>query len=126
MGYYLFAHCARYRIFVVWRTETSRSKSGGELLEKTWDFFPTAMFIIVLGMIEVIIGIGLLAKKYLRTILGLLWLQMLGTLITPILAPDIFFSHNIPLLLTLEGEFIVKNFVLIAAGIVIGGYEVEN
>lgn len=97
-----------------------------DLLEKTWSFIPTSAFVIGLGILEIIIGIGLLAKKCLRTTLALLWLQMLGTLITPFLAPEIFFSHNIPLLLTLEGEFIVKNFVLIAAGIVIGGYEVAD
>lgn len=96
------------------------------MLEKTWDFIPTHPFVIALGVLEIIIGIGLLAKKCLRTTLALLWFQMAGTLITPFLAPDMFFSHNNPLLLTLEGEFVVKNFVLFAAGIVIGGYEVEN
>lgn len=97
----------------------------GELLEKTWSFIPTSPFVMGLGILEVIIGLGLLAKKYLRTTLALLWLQMAGTLMTPFLAPDIFLANGNPLVLTLEGEFIVKNFVLIAAGVVIGGYEVE-
>lgn len=96
------------------------------LLEKTWTIIPTGPFVMALGILEIVIGIGLLVKKFLRTTLALLWFQMAGTMITPFLAPDIFISHNNPLLLTLEGEFVVKNFVLFAAGIVIGGYEVED
>lgn len=96
------------------------------MLEKTWEFVPTNIFVIVLGVVEILIGIGLIAKKCLRTTLGLLWLQMAGTLVTPFLSPDMFFSHGNPLLLTLEGEFVMKNFVLIAASLVIGGYEIED
>lgn len=98
----------------------------GELLEKTWSFIPTHIFLIILGIVEVLIGLGLAAKKFLRTTLLLLWVQMAGTLVTPFLSPGMFFSHGNFLLLTLEGEFVVKNFVLVAAGIVIGGYEVET
>lgn len=96
------------------------------MLEKTWEFVPTNIFVMILGVVEILIGIGLIAKKCLRTTLGLLWLQMAGTLVTPFLSPDMFFSHGNPLLLTLEGEFVMKNFVLIAAGLVIGGYEIED
>jgi len=96
------------------------------MLEHAWGFIPTPLFLLILGVVEILIGTGLLAKKWLRATLGLLWLQMLGILITPFLTHDMFFSYGNPLLLTFEGEFIVKNFVLIAAGLVIGGYEIES
>ena len=63
--------------------------------------------------------IGLLFGLYLRATLFLLWLQMLGT-ITPLF----FFPHEVfavfPFAPTLEGQYIVKNIVLISAGLVIG------
>jgi hypothetical protein len=54
-----------------------------------------------------------------RATLFLLWLQMLGT-ITPIFFfPHEVFAH-IPYAPTLEGQYIIKNIVLVSAGIVIG------
>jgi hypothetical protein len=54
-----------------------------------------------------------------RFTLFLLWLQMLGT-ITPIF----FFPREVftavPYAPTLEGQYIIKNIVLISAGLVIG------
>jgi hypothetical protein len=38
-----------------------------------------------------------------------------------VLHPDLAFQHRNPLLLTTEGEFVVKNLVLIAGGIAVGG-----
>lgn len=96
-----------------------------DLIEKTYYFFPTDDFLMVLGIWEVIIGIGLLLNLSLRVTLGLLWLQMAGTLLAPVFAPEIFFQSGNLLLLTVEGEFVVKNLVLIAAGLVIGGHEVS-
>jgi len=96
-----------------------------ELVAKSYAFLPAAAFIKVLGVWEVLIGLGLIFKIALRATLALLWLQMLGTLAAPVLSPTIFFSGWNPLGLTLEGEFVVKNLVLIASGLVIGGYEVK-
>ncbi len=94
------------------------------LIANTYSFVPTDAFLMVLGVWEVLIGIGLLLKLSLRITLALLWLQMAGTLLAPALNPEIFFQSSNILLLSTEGEFVVKNLVLIAAGIVIGGYEV--
>ncbi len=77
----------------------------------------TAVFI--LAMWESLIGIGLLFGLYLRATLFLLWVQMLGT-ITPIF----FFPNEVfqvfPFVPTLEGQYIIKNIVLVSAGLVIG------
>lgn len=98
----------------------------GYLVAGTYSFLPQNIFIPLLGAWEVVVGLGLILKKYLRITLGLLWLQMAGTLSAALLAPHLFFNDNTIFLLTMEGEFIIKNFVLIAAGLVIGGHEVER
>lgn len=77
--------------------------------------------ILGLGLLELAVGIGLMAGRLMRLVLALFWLQMGGTLLVPILLPHVTFQGGNPLLLTTEGEFIVKNLVLLAAGIVLGG-----
>lgn len=97
----------------------------GELIQTAYAFLPAENFIIILGIIELFIGGCLLTKKLLRIALGLLWIQMAGTLMTFFLAPSLMITGGNPLLLTMQGEFVVKNLVFIAASIVIGGYIVK-
>ena len=54
-----------------------------------------------------------------RTTLLLLWLQMLGTLTPIFLFPHEVFIR-IPFAPSLEGQYIIKNLVLISAGLVVG------
>ena len=96
-----------------------------DLVGQTYSFFPVTEFLVFLGVWEVVIGIGLILKIFLRFVLAILWLQMLGTFIASILEPSIFFNGNI-FLLTIEVEFLVKNLVLVASGIVIVGHEVKK
>ena len=93
------------------------------LIQDTYSFMPTATFIMVLGVWETIIGFGLLFKKCLRVTLVLLWAQMLGTFLSLVFNPSMFFSAGNPFLLTLEGEFLVKNFVLLSASLAVGTHE---
>ena len=97
-----------------------------ELIERTYSFFPQPGFVIFLGLWEIVIGLGLLFHIALRIALALLWLQMFGTFAALFLDPSIFFAHSSIFLLTTEGEFVIKNFVFIAASIVIGGQDVES
>ncbi len=96
------------------------------LIQETYYFFPTREFILILGIWEALVGLGLLFNIALRTTLALLWLQMAGTLFALILNPEMFFVGINPLLLTVEGEFVIKNLVLISASLVIGGYGVKK
>lgn len=77
-------------------------------------------FIPFLGVWEVIVGIGLLFGIALRVVLLLFWLQMAGTFLVLVMRPELSFQSGNPLLLTVAGEFVIKNLVLIAAGVVIG------
>lgn len=77
-------------------------------------------FVPVLGVFEIAVGVGLLVRRYLRTVLGLFALQMVGTFLVLVIQPDVAFQDGNPLLLTVEGEFVVKNLVLLSAGMVMG------
>lgn len=96
-----------------------------ELLKQTYSFLPLKLFALSLGVWEVLVGVGLLVKRALRCTLGLLWLHMMGTFVALLLAPALFFHHGNPLWLTVEGEFVLKNMVLVAAGLVIAGHDLE-
>lgn len=91
-----------------------------DLVSATVYWFPAAVFVPVLGIWEVLVGLGLLFRVVLRLTLLLFWLQLAGTLLVLVLHPELAFQHGNPLLLTMTGEFVIKNLVLIAAGIVIG------
>lgn len=91
------------------------------LVAQTVYWVPPEAFVPFLGMWEMAVGIGLLCARAMRLTLLLFWLQMAGTLLVLVLRPDIAFQEGNPLLLTTEGEFVIKNLVLIAAGLVVGG-----
>ena len=97
-----------------------------QLVASSYPMFPMPIFMAILGVWETIIGLGLICRRNLRIILFLLWLQMLGTFGSFVLSPTLFFTGKNILRLTIEGEFIIKNLVLIAAGLVIAGHEVEH
>ena len=73
----------------------------------------------VLAAWECVIGLGLITGVWMRATLLLLMLQMLGTLTPIVLFPDETFLQA-PFAPTLEGQYIIKNIVLISAAIVLG------
>src|SRR2546425_4436224 len=91
-----------------------------DLVAKTVYWLPPAFFVRFLGWWELVIGVGLLSGAALRLILLLFWLQMAGTFLVLVLRPELAFQSGNPLLLTVTGEFVIKNLILIAAGLVIG------
>jgi len=90
-----------------------------ELITKTIYWFDPKIFIPILGGWEMLIGICLIFPPLIRVGLFLLALQMPGTFLPLILLPHVCFT-SIPFNLTLEGQYIVKNLVLIGAGLVVG------
>ncbi|HEU4395658.1 MAG TPA: hypothetical protein VFS92_08840 [Planctomycetota bacterium] len=72
-----------------------------------------------LALWECAVGAGLLAGRWMRATLALLWLQMAGTLAPLLLFPAETFTR-FPFAPTLEGQYIVKNAVLVSAAIVVG------
>lgn len=90
-----------------------------ELVRNTVYFVSPDLFIPVLAAWEVLIGIGLIAGKFMRITLLLLFLQMPGTALPIVVLPDVVWT-NFPYGLTLEGQYIIKNLVLVSAGLVLG------
>lgn len=68
---------------------------------------------------ECVIGLGLITGVWMRAVLLLLFMQMLGTLTPVVLFPHEVFVR-IPYAPTMEGQYIIKNLVLISAAIVVG------
>jgi uncharacterized membrane protein YphA (DoxX/SURF4 family) len=85
----------------------------------TFGLVPPGVSIYVLATWECLIGVGLVSGVFLRATLALLFLQMLGTVTPLFLFPHEVFTH-IPYAPTLEGQYIIKNVVLVSAGLVIG------
>ena len=77
-------------------------------------------FVPALGVVEILVGLGLALRRWLRTVLLVLAGQIVGTFLVFILLPDIAFQDGNPLKLTVEGEFVIKNLVLLGAGMMIG------
>ncbi len=73
----------------------------------------------VLAAWECLIGLGLLTGKFMRVTLLLLFVQMIGTALPLVFFPTETFTV-FPIAPTLEGQYIIKNLVLVSAAIVIG------
>lgn len=80
---------------------------------------PAAVSLPVLAAWEALIGVGLLTGRFLRLTLLLLFLQMPGTVMPLFLFPAETFTR-VPFAPTLEGQYIIKNVVLVAAALAVG------
>lgn len=85
----------------------------------TFGVVPANVAILVLAVWECLIGVGLITRVFMRATLLLLFVQMLGTITPVFLFPQEVFTR-VPYAPTLEGQYIIKNLVIISAGLVIG------
>jgi uncharacterized membrane protein YphA (DoxX/SURF4 family) len=85
----------------------------------TFGYVPNEWGLLVLAAWETLIGLGLLTGKFLRITLLLLAVQMVGTLLPLLLFPAETFVV-FPLAPSLEGQYIIKNLVLVSAATVVG------
>lgn len=69
----------------------------------------------LVGAFEVVLGVGLLIGLWKPLFIGAAALHLSGTLLVLLLRPEVAFNDGNPLLLSVEGEFVVKNIVLLAA-----------
>lgn len=93
---------------------------ANELATRTVYWIRPDIFIPILAIWEMLIGICLLVRPWARAAILLLFLQMPGTFLPLILLPETCWIHA-PWAPTLEGQYIIKNLVLISAAIVVGG-----
>jgi uncharacterized membrane protein YphA (DoxX/SURF4 family) len=80
---------------------------------------PTSAAVFILAIWECAIGVGLLTGLWMRATLALLFVQMLGTITPLFLFPDQTWVV-FPIAPTLEGQYIIKNAVLVAGAVVLG------
>ncbi|MDQ3437944.1 MAG: DoxX family membrane protein [Actinomycetota bacterium] len=80
---------------------------------------PAGMGIVMVATLECLIGLGLISGRYLRTTLLLLGFQMVGAMSPLLLFTGELFAgpYHAP---TLEAQYIIKDIVLISAGLVLG------
>jgi uncharacterized membrane protein YkgB len=93
--------------------------AGRTILKLTFGWVKPHTSMPILAIWECIIGLGLITKAWLRLTLILLYMQMAGTFLPLIFFPHETFYHSV-LVPTLLGQYIIKNFVLISGGILIG------
>ena len=85
----------------------------------TVGLIPPNVSILVLATWECVVGLGLMLGMFMRSTLLLLFLQMLGTVTPLFFFPQEVFIR-VPYAPTLEGQYIIKNLVLISGALVVG------
>tara|TARA_B100001057_G_scaffold471594_1_gene534067 strand:+ start:320 stop:745 length:426 start_codon:yes stop_codon:yes gene_type:complete len=83
-------------------------------------FLSAASWTYVIGVWEVLIAICFLFKRTTLIAMILLFLQMSGTFLPLVILPEITFQNSNPFLPTLEGQYIIKNIIIITAALMIG------
>lgn len=98
--------------------------SAEGLLKATVVWLPLGspdLWLVVIGWWEVVIGITFLFRRTTRIAIALLFLQMFGTFMPLLLLPEVTYQHGNILMPTLEGQYIIKNLMIISAALVLGG-----
>jgi uncharacterized membrane protein YphA (DoxX/SURF4 family) len=88
------------------------------LVKLTFGHIPAHVCLYILAVWECAIGLGFLSGRFVRSTLILLFLQLPGTFLPLLFFPSETWKR-IPFAPTLEGQYILKNLVLISAGIII-------
>jgi len=90
------------------------------LFEHTISFMNFSTFLVAFGLFECLIGLMFLIKGWERVVIPLLFLHMITTFMPLLLLPsETWQAFMVP---TLEGQYIIKNLVIIAAAIGIAAH----
>lgn len=91
------------------------------LVAGTLPFLNPNVFVPILGVIEIVIGAGLIFGRMPRLVFVVVVLHLAGTFLTIFTVPDMLWHNHNPLLISTDGEFVLKNLVLISAVLVLLG-----
>jgi putative oxidoreductase len=91
----------------------------GDFVAGTLPWFDRGWLIPALGLFEIAIGLGVIVGRFVVLVCALLVGHLGGTFLALVMQSDVTFQSGNPLVLTTEGEFVVKNLVFVAAGLVI-------
>jgi uncharacterized membrane protein YkgB len=92
--------------------------AGKTILMLTFGLVKPVISVPVLGLVECVIGACLMSGWKMRVALGMLFVQMAGTLTPLVLFPHETFTA-MPFEPNLTGQYILKNMVLITGAIVV-------
>jgi putative oxidoreductase len=108
-------------IVFVWfgALKVAGASAVGGLVAATVPFLDSAWFVPVLGVVEILIGVAFATGRLLRVVLPVFVAHMAGTFLVLLTLPDVAFQGANPLALTAVGEFVIKNLVLLSAGLVV-------
>jgi uncharacterized membrane protein YkgB len=85
-------------------------------------FLEPPQWLSLIGWWEVAIGVTFLIPATARIAIALLAMQMVGTFLPLVILPGVVFQPgHFPYAPTMEGQYIIKNLVIISAALVIGG-----
>ena len=90
------------------------------LVKQTLYWVNLSGFVVFLGLWEMGIGFCFMFRSLIRVGIALLLPQIIGTFLPLVFLPEITFQHDSFLIPTLEGQYIIKNLIIIAAAMVIG------
>lgn len=94
------------------------------LLKQTvvWLPFGTPeLWLHIIGYWEVAIGALFLFRGAFRIAIALLFLQMVGAFMPLVFLPEVTFQNGNIFTLTMEGQYIIKNVLIISSALVLGG-----
>lgn len=91
------------------------------LISATLPFLSAQLTVPALGVVEVVLGAAVLVGRAPRVTLLALAAHLTGTFLTFATAPHLMFDAGNPFLLTADGEFVLKNVVLVSAALVLVG-----
>lgn len=84
--------------------------------------FSPDSWVVIIGWWEVAIGVLFLLPGTIRVAIALLFLQMVGTFMPLVFLPEVTFqAGRVPYAPTMEGQYIIKNLLIISAALVVGG-----
>lgn len=98
--------------------------SADSLLKATVVWLPLGtpeFWLVAIGIWEVAIGVTFLFRRTTKIAIALLFLQMFGTFMPLFFLPEVTFQNGNILTPSLEGQYIIKNVMIISAALVVGG-----
>ncbi|MFH5885603.1 hypothetical protein ACG2F4_14930 [Halalkalibaculum sp. DA3122] len=101
------------------------AKTATSLLAHTIYFFPPETVLPMLGWWEVAIGITLIFKPWVKYSIILQFIRIPGTILAFFIHPDVCFVQ-IPFVPSPEGQYLIKDLIILFAGIAIAETVHEN
>jgi len=92
---------------------------AGQLVADTVPLLPDGFVVPAIGLFEIALGVALAVGRWVRVVVAVMIAHLGGTFLVLVVQPQVAFQDGNPLLLSMVGEFVVKNVVLISAGLAV-------